>query len=289
MKDEKSLNNTVINWYPGHMAKTKREIQEKINLIDVVFEVIDSRIPYSSKNNEITSMISNKPRILIMTKKDLCDLDKTNIWKEKYEKEGYKVFLLDLLHDKNLNQIFNITKSLADEMNKKREEKGLRPRKIRILIVGIPNVGKSTLINRLVGKKVTNVGNTPGITKSLEWIRINDTMELLDTPGILWPKLEQETVALNLAATTAIKEEILNKEEIAIYIIKFLLNNYKENIINRYSLTKTDDIVNILDQIGKKIGAIKNQETDYEKVYTTIIKDLREGHLGKVTLDNENR
>ena len=289
MKDEKSLNNTVINWYPGHMAKTKREIQEKINLIDVVFEVIDSRIPYSSKNNEITSMINNKPRILIMTKKDLCDLDKTNIWKEKYEKEGYKVFLLDLLHDKNLNQIFNITKSLADEMNKKREEKGLRPRKIRILIVGIPNVGKSTLINRLVGKKVTNVGNTPGITKSLEWIRINDTMELLDTPGILWPKLEQESVALNLAATTAIKEEILNKEEIAIYIIKFLLNNYKENITNRYSLTKTDDIVNILDQIGKKIGAIKNQETDYEKVYTTIIKDLREGHLGKVTLDNENR
>lgn len=284
--NEKVFSNTVINWYPGHMAKTKREIQEKINLIDIVFEVIDARIPYSSKNNEITSMIKNKPRILIMTKTDLCDLDKTNKWEEYYKKEGYEVLLLDLIHNKNLNPLLDITKKYTTNMNSKRKQKGLKPRKLRVLIVGIPNVGKSTLINRLVGKKATNVGNKPGVTKSLEWIRINENLELLDTPGILWPKLEQEKVALNLASTTAIKEEILNKESVAIYIIKFLLNNYPNNIIDRYSIKETNDIVQILDEIGKRIGAIKNNETEYEKVYTTIIKDLREGHLGRITLDN---
>ena len=151
--------------------------------------------------------------------------------------------------------------------------------------MGIPNVGKSTLINRLVGKKVTNVGNRPGVTKSLEWIRVNDKLELLDTPGILWPKLEGENIGLNLASMTAIKEEILNKEDVAIYIINTMLKKYKDQIINRYSLTIVDDIVEILDQIGKKIGAIRNNEVDYEKVYTIVLKDLREGYLGNITFD----
>lgn len=278
-------NKTNINWYPGHMAKTKREITEKLNLIDIVFEVIDARIPYSSKNNEITKMIGNKPRILVMTKADLCDKEKTLKWKKYYEDNGYNVVLLDLIHDKNLNELMNLTNELAFNVNEKRKAKGLKPRKARILILGIPNVGKSTLINRLVGKKVTNVGNRPGVTKSLEWIRVNDKIELLDTPGILWPKLEGENIGLNLASMTAIKEEILNKEEIAIYIINTILKKYKDQLINRYNLIKLDDIVEILDQIGKKIGAIKNGEVDYEKVYTIILKDLREGYLGNVTFD----
>jgi len=275
----------AINWYPGHMAKTKREIKEKLDLIDIVFEVIDARIPKSSKNIDVNDLIKNKPRILIMTKIDLCDNLKTSNWVSHYKKLGYKVITLDLINNPNLSEILNETNKISKEINKKRSEKGLKPRRVRALILGIPNVGKSTLINRLVGKKATNVGNKPGVTKQLEWIRINNDIELLDTPGILWPRFDNQETALNLAAMTAIKEEILDVEEVAIYIIDKMLKLYPDNLKSRYNITDTQDIITILDQIGKKIGAIRNQETDYEKVYTIILKDLREGYLGKVTFD----
>ena len=283
--EEKNFQKTNINWYPGHMAKTKREIKEKIDLIDVVFEVIDSRIPKSSKNKDIDELIKNKPKILIMTKLDLCDLDETKKWINYYEKDGYKVVPIDLINNHNLKIIYSEVNEIAKSLNEKRKLKGLKERKVRAIILGIPNVGKSTLINRLVGKKATNVGNKPGITKQLEWIRINDNMELLDTPGLLWPRLGDKEVALNLASMTAIKEEILDKEEIAIYIINTMLKIYPDNIKNRYNLKNETDIVDILDAIGKKIGAIRNNEIDYEKVYTTILRDLREGYLGKITFD----
>ncbi len=278
-------NKTNINWYPGHMAKTKREIKEKIDLIDVVFEVIDARIPYSSKNEDINDIISNKPRVLIMTKTDLCDLDITNKWKKYYEDKGYIVVMLDLINSNNMKELYNKIDPIINELNNKRISKGLKPRRARILVVGVPNVGKSTLINRLVGKKATNVGNKPGITKSLEWIRINDKLELLDTPGILMPKINDIEVAKNLASMTAIKEEVLNIDEITIYIINKMLSLYKDNIISRYNLTNTDDLIEVLDQIGKKIGAIKNNEVDYDRVYLRVIKDLQEGYLGKITFD----
>ena len=275
----------AINWYPGHMAKTKREIKEKLSLIDIVFEIIDARIPYSSKNVDIDELVKNKPRVLIMTKLDLCDELVTNKWIKYYENRGYKVITLDLLNNPNLNLIYNETNKLAKELNQKREEKGLKERRLRALILGIPNVGKSTLINRLVGRKATNVGNKPGITKQLEWIRVGSDLELLDTPGILWPRFDNQEIALNLASMTAIKEEILDTEEVAIYIVNTMLKLYPDNIKNRYNITDTSDIVTILDAIGKKIGAVRNNETDYEKVYSTVLKDLREGYLGKVTFD----
>lgn len=274
-----------INWYPGHMAKTKREISEKLDLIDVVFEVIDARIPYSSKNKDIDKMIKNKKRVLIMTKIDMCDIINTNKWIKYYEEKGIKVIPVDLINKKNISEIFKVTEEVNKELNDKRKEKGLKERKVRILILGIPNVGKSTLINTLVGKKATNVGNKPGITRHLEWIRINKDIELLDTPGILWPKLDDDTIAHNLAAMTAIKEEILDTEDIAIYIINTMLKLYKDSIVNRYNLTSYNDVVEVLDMIGKKIGAVRNNETDYEKVYSVILRDLREGYLGKVTFD----
>ena len=281
-------NSTNINWYPGHMAKTKREVVEKLDLIDIVFEVIDARIPYSSKNKDIDSMIKHKKRILIMTKIDLCDIDITNKWIKYYEELGYKVIPVDLINNKNIKNIMDVTNDISNELNEKRKQKGLKPRKTRILILGIPNVGKSTLINTLVGKRATNVGNKPGITKHLEWIRINDKIELLDTPGILWPKIDNEIVALNLASMTAIKEEILPIDDVAIYVINTMLRLYPDNIINRYNIINiNDDIINILDQIGKKIGAIRNNETDYDRVYNTVLRDLKEGYLGKITFDEK--
>ena len=285
---QESFSKVPISWYPGHMAKTKREIKEKIDLIDIVFEVVDARIPYSSKNKEIEEMTKGKPRVIVMTKIDLCDSGKTNKWIKYYEDKDYIVIPIDLINNPNTKIIFDKIKPLVDEINSKRKSKGLKERKARILIMGVPNVGKSTLINRLVGRKATNVGNRPGVTKNLEWIRINDKVELLDTPGILWPKLDEEEVAYNLASMTAIKEEVLDSEDIAIYIIKKLLSDYPENIINRYSLTKIEDIVDILDEIGKKIGAFRNSETDYDRVYKRVIKDLQDGYLGKITFDNIN-
>ena len=270
--EEKNFSKTSINWYPGHMAKTKREIKEKIDLIDIVFEVIDARIPYSSKNKDIDDIIKNKPRVIIMTKIDLCDINKTNKWVKYYENMGYIVITMDLVNNPNMKIIFDKIKPVIDEINNKRISKGLKIRRARVLVVGVPNVGKSTLINRLVGKKSTNVGNKPGVTKNLEWIRIN-------------ARLDDYDIAHNLASMTAIKEEVLDSEDIAIYIIKKMLNDYSENIINRYNITEKDDILVILDQIGKKIGAIRNNETDYDRVYLKVIKDLQDGYLGRVTFD----
>ena len=188
------------------------------------------------------------------------------------------------INNPNPKIIFEKIEPIINNINEERKKKGLLPRKIRVLVLGVPNVGKSTLINRLVGKKAVNVGNKPGITKNLEWIRINDKIELLDTPGILWPKLDEEEVAYNLASMTAIKDEVLIHEDIAIYIIKKMMTEYRDNITNRYNITE-NDILLILEQIGKKIGAVKNGETDYDKVYQKVINDLQNGYLGKVTFD----
>lgn len=279
------VNKSVINWYPGHMVKTKREIKKKIDLIDVVLEVIDGRIPYSSKNKEVDSLTNNKQKILIMTKIDLCDERETLKWKEYYEKLGYRVVLTDLINNINVKDIFKLTDNVMTELNEKRRSKGLKPRKVRALIIGVPNVGKSTLINRLVSKKATKVGNKPGITKSLEWIRVNDKLELLDTPGILWPRLDEGNVAYNLASMTAIKEEVLDVQDIAIYIINRMIDWYPSHLAERYGVTSDDELIDILDKIGKKRGVISSGEVDYDRVYTIVLRDLRDGYLGKVTFD----
>jgi ribosome biogenesis GTPase A len=276
-----------INWYPGHMAKTKRMIKEKKDLIDVVFEVVDSRIPYSSKIKDLDNVISNKPKLLIMTKIDLCDMSETKKWIDYYESLNYTVIGVDLLNNKNINVILSKSNELLRMLDSKLQAKGIKKKSLRALIVGIPNVGKSTLINRLVGKKAANVGNRPGVTKSLDWIRIGESLELLDSPGILWPKFEDENIALNLAAMSAIKEEILPIDEVAIYILKMISKYYPNNLLNRYGIDHIDnDIINTLDIIGRKRGAmIKGGDIDYQKVYALIMKDLTEGHLGPVTFD----
>ena len=280
-------NKTNINWYPGHMAKTKRLISENINLIDLVYEVVDARMPYSSKIKDIDVYIKNKPRILVMTKTDLCDMKETNKWVKYYESKGYKVVLLDLEHNKNLNELYKATDMIMEDFNKKKTDKGLLNRRLRILIVGIPNAGKSTLINRLVGKKATNVGNMPGVTKNLNWIRINEKFELLDTPGILWPKLEENNVALNLASLTAIKEEILPLYDVVEYILRTLLKYYPETLKERYGIdTVEEDFIETLEVIGKRRGClIKGGEIDYDKVISIIINEIKSGIIKGITFD----
>ena len=280
-------NKTNINWYPGHMAKTKRLISENINLIDLVYEVVDARMPYSSKIKDIDTYIKSKPRILVMTKTDLCDMKETNKWVKYYESKGYKVVLLDLEHNKNLNELYKATDMIMEDFNKKNTDKGLLNRRLRILIVGIPNAGKSTLINRLVGKKATNVGNMPGVTKNLNWIRINEKFELLDTPGILWPKLEENNVALNLASLTAIKEEILPLYDVVEYILRTLLKYYPNTLKERYGIDDVaDDFIETLEVIGKRRGClIKGGEIDYDKVISIIINEIKSGIIKGITFD----
>ena len=275
-------NKTNINWYPGHMAKAKRELKENMPLIDIVYEVIDARMPISSKVVDIDDIVSGKPKILVVSKYDACDKKITDELLEKYN--NYTIVKCDLLNG-NINELINKTKELSKKINDDRASKGLKPRKVRVVVIGSPNVGKSTLINKLVGKKAVQTGNTPGVTKTLGWIRINNDIELMDSPGILWPKLENQENAHVLASLSSIKEEILDIEDLARFIIDKLSILYPEKLKERYKLDNINPDT-IFDDIASKRGLLaKGGIVDYDKVYLTIVKDLKDNKFGNITLD----
>lgn len=285
-----NLKNTTINWYPGHMEKAKRLMIKEYKNIDMVYELVDARIPKSSKIKNIYDIIGNKPKLLIMTKKDLTDPIKIEGWIKYYENIGSKVVLADLNNNNDIKKIVNETHKMMEELQLKREEKGMNKKEIRVLVVGIPNVGKSTLINKLVGKRVANVGNKPGITKGLVWLKTSHNIALLDTPGILWPKIDNNEIGLNLASIFSIKTEILDVNEVAVHIINKLNRYYPEKLKERYNIEPSNielDFEAIYEDLGKKMGAIRNGEPDYERISNRIINDIKDEYIKGVVFDNE--
>ena len=280
--------NDKINWYPGHMAKTKRQLKEKIDLIDIIYEVVDARMPSSSKMKDMDGILKGKPRIIVMTKKDLCDLKITNKWVAKYEHDGNKVVLMDLTNNKDYKELIDITKSIMVPINEKRKEKGLKEKEIRIGVVGIPNVGKSTLINQLVGKKVANVGNKPGVTKSINWLKTNYGFAMLDTPGILWPDLGSSEAALALASTATIRPEIINMTDIGGFLMAFYKNKYPNIITDYYKVNTHDNINDIFVELADKYKMFDGEDPDYDRISQKLYNDLVSGKIVGVTFDEYN-
>lgn len=277
-----------INWYPGHMKKTMDNIRLSLKLVDIVGEIIDSRIPISSKNPVIDDVLKDKPRIMILNKSDMADENETKKWLSYYRKKGYGAVVVDALHSKGLDKIYSVAKEMLADKFKKLEEKNLSAKTIRMMIVGIPNVGKSTFINSISKRKSAKIGDRPGVTKQVQWIKTKNDLELLDTPGVLWPKFEDERIGLHLAFTGAIKDEIMDIENLAFRFIDEL-NKRDVNILkNRYNLSEDsyEDTLYLMDEIGRNRGAIlKKNEIDYFKVANLVLDDFRKVKLGRITLE----
>lgn len=280
-----------IQWFPGHMAKARREISERVKVIDIIIELVDARAPYSSKNPMLNDIIQNKPRLIVLTKKDMADEEKTRQWVHYYESQGYQAMSVNL---KNFNEYQKIIEKCRVVLKPKMDKelaRGLRPRAIRAMVIGIPNVGKSTFINKLANRKATVTGNKPGVTKAQQIIRVAKDFELFDTPGVLWPKFDDEHVARNIALIGSIKQDILPLDELFIYAIKYLNEKYPELLKNRYQLEIDSDdsdwLLKVFDHIAnkRKIKPLRG-ETDYDRVIELLFSEIYDGSIGKVTWED---
>ncbi len=297
-KKEK-LPSTRIQWFPGHMAKTRRQIAEDLKLIDVVVELLDARIPISSQNPEIAEITKGKKKIIVLNKCDLADEKENQKWISYFNQKQIPAVLADSNTGKGIENCLKQIENIMKEDLEKHAQKGRVGRKIKVMVLGIPNVGKSSFINRIARKTSAGVGNKPGVTKQKQWIRVNEKVELLDTPGVLWPKFENNEVALNLAFTGTIKESILEITEVAYYLVKFLLENYMSNLCEKYKLNEkyikeilerdlpeNENIYEVMLQIGRKRGCIvSGGNVDDEKTSKIILDEFKNGKLGKITIE----
>ena len=287
-------NRTNINWYPGHMVKPKKQIEEDLKLIDVVIEILDARIPRASQNPDIQELIKNKKKIIALNKSDLADDIETKKWISYFFAKHIKAIAINANTGNGIEEIIKQIKNIMQEELLKQAAKGRTGKAIRVLILGIPNVGKSSFINRIAKKTSAEVGNKPGVTKKKQWIRVNNEIELLDTPGVLWPKFESEEIALNLAYTGTIKDDILDKEEVSYFLAKYLYNHHISRLIERYKLDEEiikrfENIEELLNEIGKIRGALlPGGRVSLTKVADILLEDFRTGKLGKITLEVVN-
>ena len=296
---EEKLSKVTINWYPGHMAKTRRQIEEDLKIVDIIIELLDARIPVSSQNPDIASITRGKKKIVVLNKCDLADEKQNQLWMQHFEKRGIPAVLTDANSGKGIEQCIRKIENIMDTEIQMQADKGRIGRKIRAMILGIPNVGKSSFINRISKRTTAEVGNKPGITRQKQWIRINDRIELLDTPGVLWPKFQNEKIALNLAFTGTIKENILEKVDIAYYLTKFLIENYRTRLCERYKISElfieeilaqeqpeNENIYEIMLEIGRKRGCIiSGGNVDEEKTARILLDEFKNGMIGRFTIE----
>ncbi|WP_316568501.1 ribosome biogenesis GTPase YlqF [Neobacillus sp. YIM B06451] len=277
----------TIQWFPGHMAKARREVTEKLKLVDIIFELIDARIPYSSRNPMIDEIIQHKPRLVLLNKADMADKEATKAWIRYFAEKGIKALAINAQAGEGMKEITAASHEILKEKFDRLRAKGVKPRAIRAMIVGIPNAGKSTLINRLAKRNIAKTGNTPGVTKAQQWIKVGKELELLDTPGILWPKFEDQEVGKKLALTGAIKDTLLNLQELALYGLRFLDKKYHSRLTERYHLDDVpEDPVELFEHIGKLRGALGSGGTiDYDKVAELVVREIRMEKFGPLTFE----
>jgi len=282
-------NSKVIQWFPGHMAKAKREIIESLNKVDIVFELYDARIPFSSKNPMVDEIVKNKPRLVLLNKSSIADKKTTKLWIDYYKNKGILALDIDSINGYNINKIVDYSKIALKETYEKREKKGIKSKQIKALIIGIPNVGKSTLINKLAKRKATNVGDKPGVTKAQSWIKVSDDLFLLDTPGVLWPKFEDQMVGLRLAICGSIKDDILDKIDISLGAIELIKARYPEMLKERYKLDNLESNEEILNNIAKNRGCLlKGGEPDLLRCATLLLNDIRNIRIGAMSYEEPN-
>lgn len=297
--EEKSFTSVGINWFPGHMAKTRRQIIEDLKLIDVVVELLDARIPISSQNPEIAKITKDKKKIIVLNKSDLSNEKENQKWINYFNSKKIPAVLVDSNSGKGIENCLKQIENIMQEELEKKAQKGRIGRKIKVMVLGIPNVGKSSFINRIAKKTSAGVGNKPGVTKQKQWIRVNEKVELLDTPGVLWPKFESQEVALHLAFTGTIKEDVLEITEVAYYLVKFLIENYRKSLCEKYKLEENnieeilkrdlpenENIYEIMLLIGKKRGCIiSGGNVDEQKTSKIILDEFKNGKLGRITIE----